>query len=162
MSCLSTAALDIWRAAGLGCESSSLFPSLRCFLRHEDVAHGNAPIEVAEICRPSESSQLVVFLRLFPVMLGSAQKVPHTPPHKPSPSSSFHRRPSDPVRRFEVRLRGGRRSHCRGPAHTKDLEPCTGPCCHRPCKLQRSDHRTRTLEPGLEIERYRLWPIQWF
>ena len=40
------------------------------------------------VSRPSEFSELVIFLCLFSVMLRFAQKVPHTPPHKPSPSAS--------------------------------------------------------------------------
>jgi hypothetical protein len=55
------------------------FRPFRYILRHEEVPHGDAPIEVAEVGGAGKFSQFVVPDRFFPVMIRLARWVLHNP-----------------------------------------------------------------------------------
>jgi hypothetical protein len=99
---------------GPHCDGPDLsFCQFRSFLRHEGVAHRDAPIEVAEVGGLDEFSQFVVFGCQFLIMLRLTQKIAH---------GSFPK--TNPHRHYVGTKSGGPMAHLCGPSNTQGYPRC--------------------------------------
>ena len=70
------------------------FCPFRYILGHKEIAHGDAPIEVAEVGGAGELGQFVVLDRFFPVMIRLSLRPAQWVPHNPLPKRILVRIPS--------------------------------------------------------------------